>query len=181
MIINFKLKNYNSYKEEAMLDFEKKSKEKSGTKFIIEETNLELLRAIALVGVNGSGKTSLLEGLDFMKSMVLNSQNHNVNTNIVYSPFLTNVGKPIEFEITFVSEEKRYIYGFSYTNQKILKEYAKVYETQKPTEIFFRDEEKEENEKFKFSEKYEKELKGLSISVIPQTLMLSKAVQSSNT
>ena len=134
MIINFKIKNYNSYKGKQILNFEKKSKEQASSKFINKQANLELLKVISLVGVNGSGKTSLLEGLNFMKEMVLNSQKHNVDTNIRYSPFLNNIGKPIEFEITFISENKKYIYGFSYTNKKILKEFAIVYETQKSTE-----------------------------------------------
>ena len=177
MIINFKIKNYNSYKGKQILNFEKKSKEQASSKFINKQANLELLKVISLVGVNGSGKTSLLEGLNFMKEMVLNSQKHNVDTNIRYSPFLNNIGKPIEFEITFISENKKYIYGFSYTNKKILKEFAIVYETQKSTEIFYRDEENLENNRFKFNKKYEKELKTLSYSVIPQTLMLSRAVQ----
>jgi len=177
MIINFKIKNFKSYKEKQTLDFERKSKEQVGNKFIHKQTNLDLLKVVGLVGKNGSGKTSLLKGLEFMKSMVLNSQNHNVDTKITYSHFSTNSRKPIEFEITFISENKKYIYGFSYTNKKILKEFAKVYETQKPIEIFSRDEEDLDNERFEFNERYKKELKELSYNVIPQTLMLSKAVQ----
>ena len=151
MIINFKLKNYNSYKNEQTLDFTKKSKEKSGNKFINTINNLDILNVTGLVGVNGSGKTSLIESLDFMKKMVLNSQNHNVNTTIRHNPFLTEIGKPTEFEITFISENKKYIYGFSYTNEKIIKEYLKAYDTQKPTEVFAR-----EKQEFKFNEKYER-------------------------
>jgi len=172
MIINFKLKNYNSYKNEQTLDLTKKSKEQSGNKFINRINNIDILNVTGLVGVNGSGKTSLIEAIDFMKNMVLNSQNHNVNTNIRYNPFLTKIGKPTEFEITFISENKKYIYGFSYTNEKIINEYLKAYDTQKPTEVFAR-----ENQEFKFNEKYEKELKLISNSVIPQALMLSRAVQ----
>jgi uncharacterized protein len=177
MIINFKIKNFNSYKEEQTLDFERKSKEQTGNKFVHKQNNLDLLKVVGLVGVNGSGKTSLLKGLDFMKSMVLDSQKHNVDSNITYSPFSTNSKKPIEFEITFISENKKYIYGFSYTNKKILKEFAKVYETQKPIEIFSRDEENLDNNRFEFHDRYKKELKTLSYNVIPQTLMLSRAVQ----
>lgn len=172
MIINFKLKNYNSYKNEQTLDLTKKSKEQSGNKFINTINNIDILNVTGLVGVNGSGKTSLIEAIDFMKNMVLKSQNHIVNTNIRYNPFITELGKPTEFEITFVSENKKYIYGFSYNNQKILTEYLKAYDTQKPTEVFAR-----ENQEFKFNEKYEKELKLISNSVIEQTLMLSRAVQ----
>ena len=173
MIINFKLKNYGSYKDERVLDFTKKSKEKSGIKFINKISNIEILNVAGLVGVNGSGKSLLIEGLNFMKKIVLNSQNNNVNSEIEYNDFLNNTKfKPIEFEITFVTENKKYIYGFSHTNQKIIKEYLKFYDTQKPTEVFFRN-----NEKYKFNVKYEKELKPLSHNVIPQTLMLSRAVQ----
>jgi len=177
MIIEFKIKNYNSYKNEESLSFERKSKEKSGTKFIVNKNSLDILKTSGLVGVNGSGKTSLLSGLDFMKKMVLQSQKHNVDTNIRHSPFIAEQGKPTDFELTFISENKKYVYGFSYTNKKIIKEFAIVYETQKPTEIFRRDE-NNIDKRFVFSNKrYEKELKPLTHSVIPQTLMLSRAVQ----
>ncbi len=177
MIIEFKLKNFNSYKNEEILKFEKKSKESRGEQFINQQNNIDTLKISGLVGVNGSGKTSLLSALNFMKEMVLNSQKHNIDTNIKYSPFISTPDKPTEFEITFFSNNKKYIYGFSYTNKKIIKEYAVVYQTQKPTEIFLRNENKT-NKKFEFSNrKYEKELKILSKSVIPQTLMLSRAVQ----
>jgi hypothetical protein len=172
MILNFKLKNYNSYKEEQSLDFEKKSKEHLGMKFVNKKKTFELLKVVGLVGVNGSGKTSLLEGLDFMKAMVLNSTNHIINTKIRYNNFAKNPG-PIKFEITFISEGKKYIYGFSYTEIEVVEEYAFVYETQKPKELFFR---KKQTFSFK-NEKYEKELKSVEDSVIPQTLFLSRAVQ----
>ncbi|MFA6072583.1 MAG: ATP-binding protein [Candidatus Woesearchaeota archaeon] len=177
MIIEFKLKNYNSYKGEEVLSFERKSKEQTGTKFITKLNGFDILKTSGLVGVNGSGKTSLISGLNFMKEMVLNSQKHNVDTNIRYSPFITEQEKATEFELTFISENKKYVYGFSYTNKKILKEFAIVYETQKPKEIFTRNEE-DINKKFQFTnKKFEKELKPLTHSVIPQTLMLSRAVQ----
>lgn len=177
MIIEFKIKNYNSFKQEEVLSFERKSKEQAGTKFVTNKNGLDILKTSGLVGVNGSGKTSLLSGLNFMKEMVLQSQKHNVDTNIRYSPFITEQGKSTEFELTFISENKKYVYGFSYTNKKIVKEFAIVFETQKPTEIFRRDE-NNLNKKFEFTnKKYEKELKPLTHSVIPQTLMLSRAVQ----
>lgn len=172
MIINFKLKNYNSYKNSQTLDFIRKSKEQKGNKFINTINKTDILNVLGLVGVNGCGKTSLLEALDFMKRLVLNSQNHNVNDKIRYNPFLTDIGEPTEFEITFISDNKKYIYGFSYTINKIITEYLRAYDTQKPTEIFSR-----KTQEFKFNEKYEKELKLISNSVISQTLMLSRAVQ----
>ena len=172
MLINFKIKNFGSYRQEQVLSFEKKSKEKSYKGFIKKIKDLEILKTVGLVGVNGSGKTFLLGGIDFMKAMVLQSHTHNIDTKINYNTYILDNEKPIGFEITFISEGKKYIYGFSYTNEKIIKEYAKVYETQKPSVIFSRN-----NQKFKFNEKYEKELKPLSDSVIPKTLMVSRAVQ----
>jgi AAA15 family ATPase/GTPase len=176
MITEFKIKNYNSFKQEEVLSFERKSKEQAGTKFVINKNGSNILKTCGLVGVNGSGKTSLLLGLNFMKEMVLQSHKHNVDTNIRYSPFITEQEKPTEFKLTFISKNKKYVYGFSYTNKKIIKEFAIIYETQKPTEIFRRDE-NNLNKRFEFNNKYAKELKPLTHSVIPQTLMLSRAVQ----
>ena len=179
MIINFKLKNWGPYKSWETLDFTKKSKEKSGDGFIRKFKNirdLDILKAVCLVGVNGSGKSYLLEGLDCMKAMVLNSHTHNINTNIRYFPFSSDQSKPTEFEINFIAENKKYRYGFSYTNKKVIKEFLDIYSSQKPTRIFSRDEENLKS-RFNIADKYKSELKPISYNVISQTLMVSRASQ----
>lgn len=159
MIIDFKLENFSSFKKEATLDCKKTSKEEFGESFVKKENNLELLNVISLIGVNGSGKSSLLEGLNFMKAMVLNSHTHNIDTDIKYNHFI-DYKKPIKFEITFIFNKKKYRYGFSYTNKGIVKEYAhligKSLETK--TKIFERDESNLKN-RFSFGRSYETELK----------------------
>jgi uncharacterized protein len=177
MIINFKMKNFKSFKEKSTLNCQKTSKEADGDFFIKNENNIDLLNVISLIGVNGAGKSSLIEGLDFMKSMVLNSHNHNVNSIINYNHFDKNE-KPIEFEITFIYDKKKYQYGFSYTRKGIVKEYSyligKTLESK--TKIFERDE-KNLKSRFSFGRNYETELKKKSHDVISTTLMLSRAVQ----
>ena len=171
MIIDFKIKNFGSFKGSSLLDFRKKSKEKKELGFVTEKSSESLLTSLALVGVNGSGKTTLLKGLHFMKLMVLQSQDHNVNTDILYDHFRNNK-KPIKFEIKFIQKGKKYFYGFSYTNEKIEEEFAYVYETAKSKKIFTRT-----KSKFDFGRDYEKDLKEKSEYVIPKTLMVSRSVQ----
>mgnify|MGYP000103158040 CR=1 FL=1 len=48
MIVNFKMKNYGPFKEEVILDFSKKSKEKKNQNCIKKMNNQELLNSISL-------------------------------------------------------------------------------------------------------------------------------------
>ena len=175
MIIDFKLKNWGSYKDWETLDFTKKSKEKNGTKFISKKCGKELLNVIGLVGINAGGKSLLLEGLDFMRSMVVSSHNYNIDSKLPPTSFSNNAEKPTEFEINFIEGDQKYSYGFSHNEKKIITEFLKVYDSQKATQIFARNE--NSRDRFKISAKYKKELEPLSHNVIPQTLMISRGVQ----
>ena len=159
MIIKFKLKNWGSYKGWETLDFAKRSKEKSNTKFIRKTCGMELLKTTGLVGINAGGKSLLLEALLYMRGMVLESQNRDSDSIIFYNPFLNIKREPTEFEIDFIEKNKRYSYGFSYNDKKVITEFLKIYDSQKATEVFKRNE--DSNKRFEINAKYKKELKTL--------------------
>ena len=171
MIISFKIENFKSFRKASLLDFRRKSKEKKGAGFVAKKSGEDLLKVLALVGVNGSGKTSLFQGLGFMASMVLQSHSHTADKDITYMPFGSSK-KPVKLEVDFTHQNKRYLYGFSSTNERVEEEFAYAYETAKPKKIF-----KRIRQKFEFGREYEKDLKEKSGYVIDKTLMVSRAVQ----
>ena len=171
MIISFRIENFRSFRKASLLDFRRKSKEKKGAGFVTKKNGEDLLSVLALVGVNGSGKTNLLNGMYFMRSMVLQSHSHTADKEIPHAPFGRSK-KPTKLEVDFAHKNKRYLYGFSCTNERIEEEFAYVYETAKPKKIFRRT-----GQKFEFGRGYEKDLKEKSGYVISKTLMTSRAVQ----
>ena len=172
MILDFKVKNYNSIRNKICLDFKKKSKEKNNQGTIANIAGEQYLKVLGLIGVNGAGKSSILEALLVMQRKVMNSHNNNVNTLLFCPTFLGNRNKRISFEIIFVEKKIKYRYAFSYDKNEFINEEAHVYHSNKSTLIFKRD-----REKYQIGKNYQNELIKKSQYVTPKNLLVSRAVQ----
>ena len=171
MIIKYKVKNFGSFKESVELNLEKKSKESKGQEFIVEKNRISILNCLALIGVNGSGKTTMLNSLFTMKDMILTSQNFLSCVELPYNPFIGEKDKPTEFEIFFEFDNMKYEYKFSYTQQKIIDESCYVYNPQRK-KIFVR-----RGQKFEFGREYSKYLKPIRIITPAYVLFMSRLSQ----
>ncbi|KIM06662.1 MAG: hypothetical protein KU38_12525 [Sulfurovum sp. FS08-3] len=125
MLVSFNVKNFKSFKNRV--DF---SMEVTGLANLVEENtfkinNVSLLKSAVVYGANASGKSSLLDAMDEMKSIVLLSAN--LDTLYTHRPFLLNTqskNEPTSFEIELIIEGILYYYGFEIDkNGTILKEY----------------------------------------------------------
>lgn len=117
MIIEFKFKNYKSYKDEAILSFEALENDyKKDNYFQIELENGEvvrLVRSAAILGANASGKSNVIWALYTFVFFVVNSRNFDNRTHLPGAiPFLFNGGaeNPIEMSIDFIVNRRRYRY-----------------------------------------------------------------------
>ncbi len=170
MIKKIRIKNFKSIKDWQEISFEKKSKE-SGKDFYVNKKS-NLLRSIALVGQNASGKSNVIEAITFIKNLVLNSENHFPDKGILYQNFeLNEKGEPTEFEITFIINNTKYEYKFSHDRKQILKESLSIFSPKKQ-KIFER-----KKQVFSFGRKYEADLKNKKDQTIQETLFLSRASQ----
>lgn len=86
------------------------------------------LRATAIYGANGSGKSSLVKAIDFFQDFVTDSfANENaelIERAVAYR--YTIEGKPTTFEACFVAESVMYTYGFSIENGVVAEEWLHV-------------------------------------------------------
>ena len=108
----------------------------------IDVLGYKILPVIGLYGKNASGKTNLLKGLKHIYDMVILSHSFDPARPIpFYTPFaFTNEkNKESKFEITFMINEKRYVYGFSHDSLEIKEEYLYVFNSSKPSKIFDKD------------------------------------------
>lgn len=117
-IIEFKIKNFRSYKEEATFTFEALDEKFNSNNYAIVELedgeSVRLLKSAAIFGGNASGKSNIIWALQALSFLVANSRNFDVRTAIpVYVPFFLDEqtqNAPTEMSIDFVVNKIRYRY-----------------------------------------------------------------------
>ncbi|WP_241697281.1 AAA family ATPase [Capnocytophaga canis] len=72
MIINFTVQNFGSIKDKQTLSFEADKSTHLGDTYIIQSGKHRILKLALIYGANASGKTTILEALDFLRRMVMN-------------------------------------------------------------------------------------------------------------
>lgn len=111
MLIDFKVKNFKSFKEET--DFSMvKGKAKSKSERTREFKNFSALKFSSLFGANASGKSNLIQALRLMKILVLNNVLPSDAINEYYR--LDDSYRDIStyFETIISIDERIYSYGF---------------------------------------------------------------------
>lgn len=177
MLIEFNIQNFRSIKEEVTLSLVA-SPDKSLDNNVIKSDVLKkdnLLRSAVLYGANASGKSNVILAFDSLKSLVMNSHKFQKGTEISYSPFKLDkkyLSKPSKFEIVFIKSNIKYIYGVSFTNEKIVDEYLYYYPEGRKSLIF----ERKDTYNYRFTVD-KKEQKFLSEKTLENVLYLSNSTQ----
>ncbi len=130
MLINFSIQNFGSLKDKQTLSFEA-DKSKHLEKYYVTETNgLRLLKLALIYGANASGKTTILNALQFLMSIVLKPKEQKTQSlNCV--PFLFDPDTSKQntvFNIDFIQNNIRYFYEIELNKKCIVREvlsYAK--------------------------------------------------------
>ncbi len=159
MLINFRVKNYRSFRDEAVLDLEAAGLKEYNESLIPFKKN-RYLPAAAIYGKNGGGKTNLVRALWLAVQFIRNAQRtQHEKAEIPVRPFeLDDYSReqPTEFEFIYVYKGIKYEYGFSAVRKYIVKEYLYASPKGKKAMIFSR-----ESQSFTFPEDKEKAKKEL--------------------
>lgn len=126
MLLEFSVTNYRSIGDKQTLNLTPAPKQKEYPNNVIAEGPFMALNAVAIYGSNASGKSNLLRCISVMDEIVHISSRTSSTTKLPHDPFALKEGyidKPTEFEIVFVTDGKRYRYGFSYTQTNIVREW----------------------------------------------------------
>lgn len=118
MIVEFKIKNFRSYKEETTFTFEALNEDFKNENYTIveleNEERIKLLKSAAIFGANASGKSNIIWAFQALSFLVAQSRNFDARTLIpVYTPFMmdeTTRNSPTEFTIDFIIQKIRYRY-----------------------------------------------------------------------
>lgn len=125
MLVNFKVKNYKSYKKETLFSMLKAPRIRdlsySLLKQKIKNKQFDVLCSSVLYGPNASGKSNILDAMNTLKSIVL--QGHIKNTqaigkataqsNLELIPFIFTESEPINFNIEFITNNIHYCYDLA--------------------------------------------------------------------
>ncbi|RXJ87827.1 ATP/GTP-binding protein [Arcobacter sp. CECT 8985] len=186
MLIEFKVKNYRSIKEEQTLSMVKSSAKE------LEDTNtfptpekkkqIKLLNSATIYGPNASGKSNLLKAMKAMQRLVLDSGSKiKRGTKLPIIPFLLDEetkNEPTEFEVVFISKNVRYQYGFMLNSEMILEEWLYAFPEGVSQTWFEREyKENEKDTNWYFGSKFSGNKKIWSESTRKNALFLSTAIQ----
>lgn len=154
MLIQFRFKNFKSFRDDTILDF-------SATKItehsdrVISAGYEKILPTAAIFGANASGKSNVIEAFRYMATYVLESFSYGgdlddkrtKNKKLKCTPFLfDNTSRDAEssFEVYFIDTEERgyksYNYGFTLNQDGIIEEWlnSKAKTAREYTQVFYR-------------------------------------------
>ena len=140
MILEFSLTNFLSFKDRTTFSMIANSKLGLESNYVLFGDK-KILKTSAIYGANASGKTNLFKALSMILSMLKNSNNIDINSKLSIIPFKYNkdsLDRPSEFEIKFLCNGIRYVYGFVANDEKVLEEYLYYYPKGRETKIFDR-------------------------------------------
>ena len=125
MLIEFRFKNYRSFRDEAVLSMEATG---LGTfkNSLISYNRIKLLPGAAIYGKNGGGKSNVIRAFWLAVQFIKNAQRtQHEKAAIPVIPFALNdysASEPTEFEFIYTLDDIRYWYSFSATREKIFTE-----------------------------------------------------------
>lgn len=158
MLLEFRVSNYRSIRDEVVFSFVASNDKKLSGNLI--PTGLkglhDVVRTAAVYGPNASGKSTLLSAINYMRGVIAESatimqlgQTFNIQTFKLDKEF---IAKPSTFEISFIFDGIRHQYGFEITPERIVEEWLLVYKTAKPQQWFRRIfDEKTQSYEYEFS------------------------------
>jgi AAA15 family ATPase/GTPase len=146
MLIQFSVRNFRTFKEKATLSLIASNYDKDReAENILEDANfnLRLLKSAVIYGANASGKSKLMEALNFMRRFAISSSREGQKGDeIEVHPFSLNVeteNEPSEFEVIFTYNNVMYRYGFEANKKVVVSEWLYYRPKTKEVELFFRD------------------------------------------
>lgn len=139
MLLEFKCKNYLSFKNEISLNLStiKSYSEHKKTHIIqTKKKSIDLLKLIAVYGSNGGGKSNMTRAITAMTNLVHNSFKNSLMKDLERGdwdcPFQLStetINEPSMFEMSFIIENVIFRYGFEIYNWEITNEW--LYKTEK--------------------------------------------------
>jgi hypothetical protein len=154
MLIEFKVSNYRSIREEQTFSLVASNSDKELPSCVIERdlpslSGVKFLKGAAIYGANASGKSNVVQAIRFLAEFVKGSVTRlKPGDSTGTEPFKldqTSASEPSKFEITFVADGVRYLFGLLVTEQRVVEEYLVAYPKGAPQRWYHRTFNEEKN------------------------------------
>ncbi|MEV8630380.1 ATP-binding protein [Streptosporangium sp. NPDC051023] len=181
MLLRFKAANHRSFRDEFELHltatkFNQGSARRAG---LLEEPDLAYVPAAVVYGANGSGKSNVLTAMRWMQQAVLHSVDRwsagsvaddwQHRSPVPREPFMLDLEARLgtsHYEVDFVLDGDRYVYGFEVSDERVEAEWLHAYPGGQARRQVWFEREADTAEPFRFPGEG---LKGAKESLVPRT------------
>lgn len=145
MLQELKIKNFRSFRDEVILNFEATKDTTFDECHVVEVSpGIRLLRFALVYGANASGKSNLLKAVEFLRKFWFTKRDDmDESTEVI--PFLLDrdtSNEPSQFEMKFWVGNVKYWYILSLNQKYVVSEKLYYYKSVQPTMLFQREMEK---------------------------------------
>lgn len=182
MLLSFSFENFLSFRDRVKLNFRAGTiKDYPENVYLPHfDSQLKMLKSIALYGANSSGKSNIIKAFAFYRHFILeSSKESNSAQTIPVSPFLLSEQPetlPSLFEAVFFVAGVKYKYGFQVDKYSVVAEWLFSYPSRKEEKLFLRG-----RQEFSFERKFQSasktKLETLAEFTRPNSLYLSVLAQ----
>lgn len=126
MLVYFKVGNYKSVKDPIIINFNAASITEHTESNVINESGVDLVRSILLYGHNASGKSKILDAIEFFRRWIIRSVDESMAFDYPPEPFALNESTekaPSYFEACLILNNIKYRYGFQIDSNGVKNEW----------------------------------------------------------
>lgn len=175
MLLEFSCSNHKSIRDKVLFSTVS-GKDTTHEERLEEIESHKILKAAVIYGANGSGKSNFIGAISFVKYLVTHSINHQPGQGIGQIPHkLEGFQKESLYQIQFITNRVRYVFGFSLKDMLVKEEYLYYFPNGRKTKIFERI-----GETFTAGSKFRGKFDRCKDVLKPNRLMLSCAANFSN-
>ena len=146
MLVEFSIENFGSIRDEQTVSFvaSRYFKESGEWADASDAPGLKsegILKALSVFGANASGKSTVVDALGRLQTIVRISAGLMPDMNLPYNPFKLDAAHRLSattFKIIFTINDVRYDYAVSYLPDRVADEKLEKYETNRPQLVFHR-------------------------------------------
>lgn len=141
MLVEFRVENFRCFRDEQVLSLVA-SNDADLPDNLASAGALRILRTAGVYGPNASGKSTLINAIEWMQGVIVGSSDVEAARTLAATQFLLDAdssSKPTTFEATLLLKGTRYQYGFALTSKRVEKEWLYVAPGSRPRRWFQRE------------------------------------------
>ena len=139
MLLEFSCSNFKSIKEKVTFSAIATDNIKN-EKYLKKFDDFRVLHTSVIYGPNGAGKSNIFKGIGFMRDLVIKSRENRPGEVLKQPTHKMAQDKKSEFNMQYIINDIRYVYGFVLKDNLVDEEYLYYFEDKNAMNVFEREE-----------------------------------------